>query len=47
MLAIMLLSMVSFDTILIWIFGVNFLVALILDQSALGRERYASKQEDQ
>jgi hypothetical protein len=40
-------SIVTFDTILLWIFGINFLVALILDQSALGRERYASKQEDQ
>lgn len=41
------LSMVTFDTILLWIFGFNFLVALILDQSALGRERYASKQDKQ
>ena len=39
-------SIVTFDTILLWIFGINFLVALILDQSALGRERYASKHEE-
>lgn len=41
------LTMISFDTILLWVFGVNFLVALILDQSAVGRERFASKEEDQ
>ncbi|HEY1112532.1 MAG TPA: hypothetical protein VGE66_03195 [Chitinophagaceae bacterium] len=41
------LSIVSFDTILLWVFGVNFLVALILDQSAVGRERFASKEEEQ
>lgn len=40
-------SMISFDTILLWVFAVNFLVALILDQSALGRERLASKEEEQ
>ena len=40
------LSSVTFDTILLCIFGVNFLVALILDQSSLGRERYASKHEE-
>lgn len=39
-------SMITFDTILLWIFGLNFLVALILDQSALGRERYASKHKE-
>lgn len=40
------LTMISFDTILLWVFGVNFLVALILDQSASGRERYAAKEEE-
>jgi hypothetical protein len=40
-------AMISFDTILLWVFGINFLVALMLDRSALGRERYASRQEDQ
>jgi hypothetical protein len=43
----MLLSIISFDTILLWVFGANFLVALILDQSALGRERFAAKEKEQ
>lgn len=40
------LSIVSFDTILLWVFCANFFVALILDQSAPGRDRFAAKEEE-